>query len=82
MVLTPKILGPPKIGALGLSLYSLMVNPRLPQIWTWGRQTFFLPRAPSNLVTLLGEDDIKGGHLAPGAALWVRKIEVGMLRTN
>jgi len=29
IVLTPKILGPPKIGALGLSLFSLMVNLRL-----------------------------------------------------
>jgi len=24
-----------------------------PQVWTWGRQTCFLPRAPSNLVTPL-----------------------------
>jgi len=24
----------------------------------------------------------KGGHLPPGAALWGRQIEVGMLRTN
>jgi len=29
IVLTPKILGPPKSGALGLSLFSLMANPRL-----------------------------------------------------
>jgi len=29
IVLTPKIFGPPKSGALGLSLFSLMVNPRL-----------------------------------------------------
>jgi len=29
IVLTPKLLGPPKLGTLGLSLYSLMVNPRL-----------------------------------------------------
>ena len=24
----------------------------------------------------------KGGHLPPGAELWGRQIEVGMLRTN
>jgi len=30
IVLTPKILGPPEIGALDLSLFSLMVNPHLP----------------------------------------------------
>jgi len=30
IVLTPKILGPREIGALGLSLFSLMVNQRLP----------------------------------------------------
>jgi len=24
----------------------------------------------------------KGGHLPPGAALWGRQIDVGMLRTN
>ena len=29
IVFTPKNLGPPKSGALGLSLFSLMVNPRL-----------------------------------------------------
>jgi len=29
IVLTPKILGPQKSGALGLSLFSLMVNPLL-----------------------------------------------------
>jgi len=29
IVLTPEILGPPKIGAQGLSLFSLVVNPRL-----------------------------------------------------
>jgi len=29
IVLTPHIFEPPKIGALGLSLFSLMVNPRL-----------------------------------------------------
>jgi len=29
IVLTPKILGPPKSGALVLSLFCLMVNPRL-----------------------------------------------------
>ena len=29
IVQTPKFLGPSKIGALGLSLFSLMVNPRL-----------------------------------------------------
>jgi len=29
IVLTPKILGPPELGALGSSLFSLMVNPRL-----------------------------------------------------
>jgi len=29
IVLTPKILGPPKSGALGLNLFSLLVNPRL-----------------------------------------------------
>jgi len=29
IVLTPKILGPPKSGALGLTLFSLMINPRL-----------------------------------------------------
>jgi len=29
IVLTPKILGPPEIGALRLSLFSLMANPRL-----------------------------------------------------
>jgi len=29
IVLIPKTLGPPKSGALGLSLFSLMVNPRL-----------------------------------------------------
>jgi len=28
--LTAKTLGPLKLGALGLSLFSLMVNPRLP----------------------------------------------------
>jgi len=32
IVLTPKIFGPPKSGALGLSLFSLMLNPRLCQI--------------------------------------------------
>jgi len=31
IVLTPKILGPPEIGALGLSLFSLVVNPPLQQ---------------------------------------------------
>ena len=30
IVLTPKILGLPEIGGLGLSLFSLMENPRLP----------------------------------------------------
>jgi len=25
---------------------------------------------------------VKAGHLSPGAALWGRQIEVGMLRTN
>jgi len=30
IVLTPEILGSLKIGVLGLSLFSLMVNPRLP----------------------------------------------------
>ena len=29
VVSTPKILGPPDIGGLGLSLFSLMVNPCL-----------------------------------------------------
>jgi len=29
IVFTHKILGPPKLGALGLSRFSLMVNPRL-----------------------------------------------------
>jgi len=29
IVLTPKRLGPPKFGPLGVSLFSLMVNPRL-----------------------------------------------------
>jgi len=29
IVFTPEILGAPKSGALGLSLFSLMVNPRL-----------------------------------------------------
>jgi len=29
IVLAPKILGPSEIGALGLSLFSLIVNPRL-----------------------------------------------------
>jgi len=29
IVRTPKILGSPKSGALGLSLFSLMINPRL-----------------------------------------------------
>jgi len=29
IVLTPKILGPPQSGTLGLSVFSLMVNPRL-----------------------------------------------------
>jgi len=29
IVLTPNILGPPKSGALGLSLFSLLENPRL-----------------------------------------------------
>ena len=29
IVLTPKIWGLPKSGALGLSVFSLMVNPRL-----------------------------------------------------
>jgi len=31
IVLTPTILGPHEIGALGLSLFSLMINPRLQQ---------------------------------------------------
>jgi len=31
-VLTPQILGPPISGALGLSLFSLMVNPRLARV--------------------------------------------------
>jgi len=30
ILLTPENLGPPEIGALGLSLSSLRVNPRLP----------------------------------------------------
>jgi len=33
---------------------------------------------PSSGVTRGG----KGGHLPPGAALWGRQIEVGILRTN
>jgi len=37
-----KILGTPKSGAPGLSLFSLMVNPHLPQDQTWGRQTCIL----------------------------------------
>jgi len=31
IVLNPKILPPPKSGALGLSIFSPMVNPRLPK---------------------------------------------------
>jgi len=34
IVLTPKILGPPDIGALDLSFCSLVVNPRL-TIWQY-----------------------------------------------
>jgi len=29
IVLTPEILGPPKSGTLGLSLFSIMINPHL-----------------------------------------------------
>jgi len=39
IVLTPEILDPPKVGALGCSLFSLMVNPRL------GQRQLLLPYA-------------------------------------
>jgi len=37
IVLTPKILGSPKSGALGLSLFSLMKNLRLPPTNTFSK---------------------------------------------
>jgi len=40
IVLTPKILGPSEIGALGLSLFGVMVNPRL--LWRPCTNMFFL----------------------------------------
>jgi len=54
--LLPKFWGPPKSGALGLSLFSLMVNPRLDmgelRIWAkrFGGLAFIYPALPTCLV--------------------------------
>jgi len=45
-------------------LYSKFASERA-QVQTWGRQTWFLPRAPSNLGTPLEKwnlDELKGGE--------------------
>jgi len=78
IVLTREILGPPKSGALGLSLFSLMVNPWLVLVTHAAERP--LPELEVNIwrfiaVLLLRNEDQENNPLASFAiCLWGQRI--------